>query len=364
MSEIVFILGAGASKEAGAPIMGNFFVKAEELLRNNKTGVYKEDFKRIFEARAKLQNVHSKSQLLELDNIESVFAAFEMGMILNRLPEMTEDDVKLLKLSIRRLIFKTLEQTVVFPVRDGGMFPHDCYNSFAKLIKKLNDDGRKKRCSVITFNYDIALDYALNWNLIPADYCLDESKSQGYTKLMKLHGSLNWTKCTNPECQTIIPWEFKDFFSKFNYPPFLDTQGVILDFASLLAGSHLIHCNKNVESEPFIVPPIWNKVQYYQLLSKVWSQAALELSDAENIFVSGFSLTASDLFFRELYTLGTVGKSLIKRFWVFDPNYTIVEDKYKELLGPGVRKAFNSFGYTFTEAIHYIAAEFNIKLQN
>jgi hypothetical protein len=36
MSEIVFILGAGASKNAGAPLMANFLDKADELRKEGK----------------------------------------------------------------------------------------------------------------------------------------------------------------------------------------------------------------------------------------------------------------------------------------------------------------------------------------
>ena len=69
MSEIVFILGAGASKEAGAPLMSDFLEKADELYRKGQVDEFSQDFKNVFEAISNLQTVHSKAEL-DLDNIE------------------------------------------------------------------------------------------------------------------------------------------------------------------------------------------------------------------------------------------------------------------------------------------------------
>lgn len=46
----VFILGAGFSVDAGAPVMSNFLQKARQLLDNRESGLHDEDrksFKRL-----------------------------------------------------------------------------------------------------------------------------------------------------------------------------------------------------------------------------------------------------------------------------------------------------------------------------
>jgi len=43
------------------------------------------DFDDIFNVISSLQKTHSKAEL-DLDNIESVFAALEMGVLINKLP--------------------------------------------------------------------------------------------------------------------------------------------------------------------------------------------------------------------------------------------------------------------------------------
>ena len=67
MSENLFILGAGASAEAGAPTMQNFIDRAEQL-KGTANG-HSEDFKRFFDILNSLKEVQSKSEL-DLDNLE------------------------------------------------------------------------------------------------------------------------------------------------------------------------------------------------------------------------------------------------------------------------------------------------------
>ena len=50
------------------------------------------------------------------------------------------------------------------------------------------------------------------------------------------------------------------------------------------------------------------------------------LSVARNIIVVGYSLSASDQFFRYLYALGTVGATRIEKFLLVDPDKTVKSD--------------------------------------
>ena len=84
MSEIVFILGAGASWHTGAPLMNNFLDKAEGLLASGQVDDSQEHFQDVFKAIHSLQAVDYKSSL-DLDNLEQVFATFEAGKLLHML---------------------------------------------------------------------------------------------------------------------------------------------------------------------------------------------------------------------------------------------------------------------------------------
>jgi len=96
--------------------------------------------------------------------------------------------------------------------------------------------------------------------------------------------------------------------------------------------------------DPVVVPPTWNKTDGHNALKAVWSQAAIELGQAENIICIGYSLPESDQFFRYLFALGTVGEGHIRRFWVFDPDPThAVEERYRRLIGKGIENRFRFF---------------------
>jgi len=113
-----------------------------------------------------------------------------------------------------------------------------------------------------------------------------------------------------------------------------------------------------VTGEPVIVPPTWNKADSHRSLSRVWSRGALELSQAENIIVIGYSMPETDAFFRYLYALGTVGPVMLKRFWVFDPDTTgAVEKRFENLLGHGAKPRFKYFARRFNEAISILKSE-------
>jgi len=63
-------------------------------------------------------------------------------------------------------------------------------------------------------------------------------------------------------------------------------------------GSPGYNCCGPINGSPVIVPPTWNKTQNAPSIATVWREAANQLSDAENIFVSGYSLPQTDEFFK------------------------------------------------------------------
>jgi NAD-dependent SIR2 family protein deacetylase len=243
-----------------------------------------------------------------------------------------------------------LEEKVTWPVRENRIYPHDAYRKLAALVTDLcKGSSALHSCSIITFNYDLALDYALHFETLATYYCLPGAQ-QNAPALLKLHGSLNWAKCG--ECNAIIPWTFSEFFRKYGSSP--GTERVALQLGSR-APKALIHCNKPVLRDPVVVPPTWNKTDYQSGIAHVWKRAALELSEAEHIFVAGYSLTETDSFFRYLFALGSVGEKRLKRFWVFDPDGSgTVEKRFRKLLGPGAAARFQYLDVTFDHVPGYV----------
>jgi hypothetical protein len=320
--------------------MAEFLDTARDLYASGTTELTRAAFEHVFRAIAELQRVHSKSEL-DLINLESVFGAFEMARLIGSDLGSAEKSATIgedLVSAMQRVITETLQETVLFPVQGGQIKPPSHYESFAQLLQTFIGTGTR-RPAILTFNYDIALDYALQFYGLQPDYGLSEAESGG-VPLLKLHGSLNWGQC--PKCQRIVA-------AKFNVPSTAPPQPTWKWRFNLAA----LTCCQPLRPEPVIVPPTLDKARYHAALKLVWSKAARQLSDSSHIFICGYSLPETDSFFRYLYALGSVGDILLKRICVFDPSLA-VKDRFQKLLGPGARARFEYRQEAFGHALGYI----------
>jgi NAD-dependent SIR2 family protein deacetylase len=334
--------------------MGDFLDVAHDLIRKNKVRDRK-SFELVFDAIAVLPQVHSKATL-DVDNVESVFSAFEMAQILGVFGDYEESRIAKLDYAMRQVITETVEKSMPLPTKKYNdhtyVAPPPPYEEFADLLEHVLE--REQSCSVITLNYDLACDYALHCRNVPTIYALDSDEEPSHgVSLLKLHGSLNWARC--PACQQIVPWRLSNYFTGRFWPMADMVSTVQLSLASELPTMN--HCGAPVASGSVVVPPTWGKTSQHFNLARVWRRAAHELSEAENIFVIGYSMPPSDAFFKYLYALGTVGKTRIRRFWVWNPDPT-VGPRFHELLGPGVQTKFQFIQDTFSAAIEAVARQF------
>ncbi len=364
MSNDVYILGAGASFESGAPLMNNFLDVAEDLLRQEAFGEDAEQIQLVFDLISELQIVHSKAQL-DLNNIESLFGAIEMGIILGRLTS-TSTDVAKYKNALTTLISKTLIKSMMFPfemksgVTNTPTFSSSkTYNFFAELISK-----NIPTSSILTFNYDLGIDLALAFNNIKANYKLDSSDN-GF-KLLKLHGSINWFTNKNYQDKIIKFLSIEDANEYVRHDSHkrqhIKGKEYSFDINSYLS---MFRANEKQDLELVIIPPTWNKTEYHGQLAKVWESAAKELSKAQNIYILGYSLPESDSFFRYLFALGTISKNRIRNIVVYNPENTgETEDRFRRLLGLATANRFQYKPLKFSEAIDDIAKSKGIKFDS
>lgn len=335
--------------------MFDFLDVARELVRAERVPDARREFEAIFRAISALQQVHSKSQL-DLNNVETVFAAFEMADILGSLCDYPPKQIAALPVGMRTVIARTIEETLRFQRSINIREAPSPYYHFGELLKQMRRLTRPRESScIITFNYDLAAGFILR-KLGPVDYALTTSEIQAESyPLLKLHGSLNWFSCLT--CQSIKAWDIEEFVLEAITSS--GSEAAQVKLSALL--SRRPHATKghNVDEAPVLVPPTWNKGHYHRILSSVWARAAEELKEAENLFVIGYSLPATDEFFRHLYSIGTAGPSVLQRFWVFNPDLTgQVEQRYRNLLGPGAQQRFQYFPETFSQAIKSIAKIF------
>jgi hypothetical protein len=331
--------------------MADFLDRAHDLmkLRAPELGDSRRDFEDVFQAITELQGVHAKSYL-DLNNIEIVFGAIEMALLLGKLGERKYEEIKKLRESLVVLIYKTLELSIKFPVTSEQIQPPGAYRDFMLNLRGLVKSQAEQdphEFSFLTFNYDVCLDYALYFYGFQPDYCLNGGPIPGKTPLLKLHGSINWG-ITGEE--RIAAWSLADVH--FQRAFMGDMKHVLFDLGSKLGVPK--YPAEKLKGPPVIVPPSWNKNSYHGQLSSVWAQAARAFGTAENIFVVGYSLPVTDSFFRYLYALGSEGKARIKNFVVVNPD-TTSEQRFRELIGRGIENRYSFIPRTFENAVGFIS---------
>jgi len=326
MAKVVFILGAGASVKAGVPVMNDFLARARALVSSNNSSISRDDFERVLAARAALRILHATSRV-RLENLESLYNLIEMGKIIRRLPGIPDDQIDATATAMENVLAHTIEQSCQFPVDKGFVLPPEPYNKLAEHLAKFGKSGQLPDWAFITFNYDIALDYALHYCGVPPDYGLGSPNPRanieaGRVKLYKLHGSLNWSRCT---CGKLFPIDWNLFVGQARA-----SSVAYLQPTSVLGKAK--HCEKPNTGRPGIIPPSWNKTQYASEVAEVWKRAASEISTAEHIVVAGYSLPPTDAFFRDFFRLAVAGQTLIKRVRFINIDGKAA-DRFKRLLG-------------------------------
>jgi NAD-dependent SIR2 family protein deacetylase len=312
--------------------MLKFLDRAEFIRRNGQlTGDDPSAFEAVFNAYDCLQSIYSKSSEIDLLNVESLFAAFEMADSIGELRGLVEPAVSQLVPALTRVIVRTIEQSVVIP--GNGMQAPLPYGKFCEWIK-----ARPVGLSIITFNYDLCLDWAFHLAGLRPDYRLpnDGPDDHGSVDVLKLHGSLNWARCEN--CG-IIPRRLAEFDRSILQ---MGGDGTArLTVADKSAYQTCTKCKKSFSREPVIVPPTWNKGGFSSSSMKtVWSSAAKHLAEAEYIVIIGYSVPPTDHFFHYLYALGTMSPTRVKKFLVYNPDPS-VEQRYRRLLGPTTSSRFD-----------------------
>ena len=331
--------------------MNNFLLVAQDLRRSGRVQDVEQHFRLVEDARTLLAQSHSKSLGIDIDNLETVFSAFELARLVGSLGDMKKEDLKLLPDAYRIVIARTLEETIGFENSDRGMLAPEPYRSFVDGIAELRAE-KKPLPNLISFNYDLGLD----WALIKAGFNINYGFSQGRptasVNLFKLHGSINWVY--SEKTKEILQWNLRDAYS--------NQQNIVHETRDCIRyrispNLHLFRPNENPkETQPLIIPPTFNKGAENQYLSEVWRSSVEVLKEAENIIVIGYSLPETDQFFKYLYSLGTIGKSIIRKFTVIDPSKGS-HLRFEGLLGPAVQGKYHPIYQKFSQAIKQIKHE-------
>jgi len=340
VGKTVYVLGAGCSHHTGAPLLGDFLVKARILMEGERDLIYKDSYERIFKW---IDELRSASYYVEidLDNLEHIFSLADM------LRQIGTDEGKQYFSDLRYLVMETLDRCQIRWTRNTYN-PDDLYSQFIKNLQELNKQrknfigqgtGPFEEDVIITFNYDVMLDYAMEFNSIIPNYCLPISPSSGKFKLLKLHGSLNWAKCKSCEHLQIVP---ASPIPAGYFPLPFGKNGAQINFkmvTHVLKNTKCEECHKEDTLEPIIIPPTWSKAIENSPLIKVWETAVEEIKNAFQLIVIGYSMPPTDTFFQYLLTLGLFSNAKLHRVVVVNKdNSEDLKGRYKKVFSRSLQE--------------------------
>ena len=355
----VYILGAGFSAAAGAPLLNTFLDVSLRLWEDPEAPLddaQRSDFGKVFQFRREMSQAREKVRI-DLDNVEHLFGLIDIAERLS--PDGVETRQAILTLIARTLELTTNKDSLpVIGFRPQNVVPPhiahlpqayargqhstppefraDIYSHFAGIVSGLldpPDKRRKRQDTVITFNYDLILDRALRKVGMGVDYRLPNAKSSSAgpaVALIKLHGSINWAICR--KCGNVQMTDTDESWTTTR------------------------SCSKCQQvAVPLLIPPSWNKASSNSFstdaLFSLWNAAAEALRTATRICVIGYSIPETDAFFRYLLTIALARNHHLSTFLLVDPAPT-VNAKLQELLEPiFLERRYKHFPCSFAEAL-------------
>lgn len=317
IDKTVYILGAGFSKECGAPLQGEII---EKMLKLPSVSSLNANQKRKIEVLVRRFTDFCKENMLTSDGSMNKIALEDIFTPLDRcisddisFREVEPNELIRIREDIYVLIAAAISQSITHPQKPYILQFADYIISKAKVRVT---DPKQDNISIISTNWDIILDNALQAKLDllkkpkedyagVVDYCcymssLYENKKikpglfalgqrRFNVKLLKLHGSMNWLTC--PRCQRL----YVNFYDKF--------QGMYL-----IKKHHCAHCKTNFAGlidnsiklrTNLIMPTFLKDLNNFQL-KLIWQNAGVELSEAKEVVFIGYSLPYADFELRQL----------------------------------------------------------------
>lgn len=356
VGKTMFVLGAGASRHTGAPLLFDFMSEARARMLKAEL-VYKKDFKDVFEWIEKMKGPAYYLNL-DLNNLEHVFSLISM------LNAVDPEGEKLYK-SISLVMLETLEQCQV-PFQGEQFQPDPVYTQFlVKIDEHANQlsEGvsileQPEVDTIVTFNYDVMLNFAFysGFAVMP-NYCLKGENTKFYNKLVKLHGSMNWAshrRCpqnSKNEIQIVAPAPLPGSYSRARA---LKRNWDFRMLTEVLQKTQCKFCGKDGVLYPVFIPPTWAKKP--EQIINVWKAAIDELRTTSQIVIIGYSLPPTDTFFQYILALGLFEGAQLERIIVIDPAASKNKDfkeRYDKAFSRGLveRGKLKFKGETFQELL-------------
>ncbi|MEQ9207487.1 MAG: hypothetical protein RLN78_08990 [Phycisphaerales bacterium] len=353
MAKLTFILGAGASAIGGCPVMSNFMSVARRLRETGELGEHAKDFDLVSKFHAYLFHNQIKSHL-DVNNIEILYSAIDLIKNLNGVGELKYEESVKAHAAFARLIAVVLEKTQRFQIhfRESRLISNnqnreyftpvvsgpEGYSELVEYLKIYKEKYPNLSVEFVTFNYDMGLETSM----LLQDLQPDSSPAFASTapdnseyRIHKLHGSVHWY--AEDGDLTGATAELVDSLAKLKDDVSDMVSHASKEYTSISFADKLISLGKR----PLIVPPTDDKVRYRALHSNVWDSAARAISESDAICVLGYSMPATDLFFKLFWSISTSNQHDLRKLYLMDIDSSVF-GKYKNLVGEPIRDRVSS----------------------
>lgn len=316
------VIGAGATRGAyrnrvpPPPLDSDFFDVAGQLTGRGTARLAARVRKDVFDLYGRVSGVGLEEYYRDIE-ARAEIARFAKSK--NR-----PKDWAMRQLDLEELIRRVLIQTTC--EMQGGAARVEKNVVYAKLLKHVRDGD-----SLVTFNYETAIEESLPSNATwdPGDgYGVDASgktlswakgwRSRGnrkagassQVKLLKLHGSLNWTLYKTNKVR-------------------------------LKPRPYVVRSRKGVAvyDKCAILPPGWHKHIEVNPYRQLWRQARLQCENCSSLAVIGYSLPDTDLLakalFAEISRLRAKRRNFLKHLYLADPREDI-RNRLLDILVPAL----------------------------
>lgn len=318
IEKTVYILGAGFSSPAGGPAQDDILGEIWNLPDSLDIAAHRNPLKKFLQS---VLNVDEGKVSLE-DIYTPIDRCLADGIALRG---ESEGELQKLRDSIGYLIAHAIKDRFIRSPPHSSDYVIALAKHLVKLAavraekaKDKTDASEAKKYdpfSIISLNWDILLDNALNEALKEndagldgdydpfgvVDYCCYISSlnahekrirtglwslgCRGYNvKLLKIHGSMNWLQC--PNCQQL----FVGFDDKLNISNFSAPQPCR-------------HCQKQGNTShlrsALVMPTFLKDLTNFQI-KLIWQNAGVEIMEARRLVFIGYSLPHADFEFRQL----------------------------------------------------------------
>jgi hypothetical protein len=276
-----YVLGAGASRDAGYPLCSELWPRMAMWVRElrDKNPEYRQALDAIVTLNGPVADV------------ERVLRDLDLG--LNAFQALAEDQRNEMMGRIQRCL------------RD--YFKSICVQRSASPLYKALAARVALGNQIVTFNYDVALENAL----IPAHkfgakdgygtgFTADWEEPDSQVKVLKLHGSINWMGVT---FAGVRPGSIASFSSSLGARPFVDNRDSLLPTYPNLILDRSVPSGGDVGAARTLIRPTYEKKfsvgtsageEWIPFFESLWSQATEALHQTDRIVIIGYSMPEAD----------------------------------------------------------------------